>query len=86
MADTQERASEDGRDSVQGVDQAGAAVEGTATSTAEETAGAVGALVGLVTGGFAIVAAAGFVVGLAVGLALGGRAFQPAPPRWQVWR
>jgi uncharacterized membrane protein YfcA len=69
---------------MKGVDETPAAIEGTATSAVEET-GAVGALVGMLTGGFVIAAAAGFVVGLVLGAAIGRRA-TPPPPRWQAWR
>lgn len=86
MADSQERTGDDVPDAMKGADQAAAAVEGTATTAVDDTTGAVAALVGMVTGGFAIVASAGFVVGVIVGLAVGRRAAKPAPPRWQVWR
>jgi hypothetical protein len=72
-------------DPAEGVDDTTAAVEGTATSTAEETAGAVGAFVGVLSAGLMIAVAAGFVVGVAVGAVIGRRA-TASPPRWQVWR
>jgi uncharacterized membrane protein len=57
----------------------------TAGAVGEKTAGAVGSVVGILTGGLMIAAAAGFAVGVAVG-AVAGRLSTPQPPRWQVWR
>jgi uncharacterized membrane protein len=85
MTDTHESAITNVRDPAEGVDKTTAKVEGTATGSAEETAGAFGALVGVLSGGLIIAVAAGFVIGVAVGTALGRRA-TPPPPRWQVWR
>ena len=84
MANTQERATTDVRESVSGVDETAAPVDGTTPSALEGTTGAVGALVGMLTGGFVIAAAAGFVVGVVFGVAIGRRA--TPTPRWQVWR
>jgi hypothetical protein len=84
MEKTQERATSDVRDSGTGIDETTAAVEGATTSPVEQTTGAVGALVGMLTGGFVIAAAAGFVVGVVFGVAI-GRHGNPPPPRWQVW-
>ena len=85
MANTQERITNDLPGSGQNVDATTAAAENTVGSL-EETAGAVGALVGVLTGGLAIAAAAGFVLGAAVGVAIGLRAAPSPPPWWQVWR
>jgi len=89
MADAQERVNNDLGDSGQGVDETTAIVEGMTPSEVEETTGAVGALIGILTGGFVIAGAAGFIVGLVVGGVAGvaiGRRTAPPPPRWQVWR
>jgi hypothetical protein len=64
---------------------AGGVEESSAGAGAERTKGAVGLLVGILTGGFVIAAAAGFAVGLAIGV-LAGRRATPPSPRWQVWR
>lgn len=86
MANTQEHATKDVRDAMKGVDETTAVVESTTKSAVEKPTGAaLGALVTMLTGGFAIAAAAGFVFGVVLGVAIGRRA-TPPPPRWQVWR
>lgn len=71
----------------EGVERTAGGVEQSSTdAVAERTRGAVGLLVGILTGGFAIAAAAGFAFGLAIGVVAGRRATPPPPPRWQVWR
>ena len=70
MANTQKRATKDVKDSVEGVEEAPAAVEGTATGAVERT---TGALVGMLTGGIVIAAVAGFGAGVVVGVAIGRR-------------
>ena len=83
MVDTQARVTKNRTDSLEGVDEA--AADG-ATGTLHKATGAVGAVVGMLTGGLVIAATAGFVVGIAVGIAVGRSTTPSAPPRWQVWR
>ena len=71
MATTRKRATKDVKDSAEGVEEAPAAVEGTATGAVERTSGALG---GMLTGGLVIAAAAGFGAGVVVGVAIGQRA------------
>ena len=86
MVDIQEHATKDVMHPVESADGATAAAEGASTEAVEETTGAVGAFVGMLTGGFVITAAAGFVVGIVVGVAVARGATPSPPPRWQVWR
>jgi hypothetical protein len=86
MAELQEQVTEVS-DPSEGVEKTAGGVELSSTSAvAERTKGAAGLLVGILTGGFAIAAAAGFVVGVAIGVVAGRRATPPPPPRWQLWR
>ena len=86
MVETQEPMTKDGTHSLEGADAGTAAAEGATTDARKKTAGAVGAFVGMLTGGLAIAATAGFVVGIAAGVAVTRLATPPPPPRWQVWR
>ena len=83
MDETQERVTNGVMDSAGG---GTAAVGGTTTDGADGTTGSVGALVGMVTGGLVIAAAAGFALGVVVGAAVTRFATPSPPPRWQVWR
>ena len=84
MAKTQETVTEVG-DAAEGVEAPGR-VQRAAGTVGETTKGAAGQLVGVLTSGFLIAAAAGFVVGVALGFAAARSTTPPPPPRWQVWR
>jgi hypothetical protein len=85
MTDLQERVTTQVSDGAEGVHKTAGAAEENATGGAEETGGAVGRLVSMLTSGFVMAATTGFIVGVAVGVVVGRRA-TPPPPRWQVWR
>ena len=86
MVETQEHVTKDVKDLAESADGATAAAEGATPDALEETTGAVGAFVAMLTGGFVIAATAGFVVGIAAGVAVARRATPSPSPRWQVWR
>ena len=81
MAKTQETVTEVS-DAAEGVETPGM-VQRAAGPVGETTKGAAGQLVGVLTSGFLIAAAAGFVV---LGFAAARSTTPPPPPRWQVWR
>lgn len=85
MIETQD-ATKVATDSADGVNEMPAAAEGATTDTLDETTGAVGTFVGMLTGGFVIAAAAGFVAGFVTGIAVARLAAPTPPPRWQMWR
>ena len=87
MTETQEHVTKDVAVPMESVDEGGrAAVEDTAPNAPAETSGGVRAIVGMMAGGFAIAAAAGFIAGFVTGVTVARFAAPSAPPRWQMWR
>ena len=87
MVEAQESVITDVADSTQSVEETGdGALESTKTNAPTDSSRGVGAIVGVMTSGFAIAAVAGLIAGFVTAFAV-ARLSAPQPsPRWQVWR